>query len=188
MKRSEINSAVACAQRCFETNHWALPPHPQWDVTDFGLGEFPKMGAVLVNLALEPEYSEKVIYMTHRQLIINHAHKKKKEDIICRVGAFSIRLWFGQPGKWKPTGRVQVNNELRTVKSGDVIHLRAGERITLTPGLYHEFWALSDECIIGEVSTANDDQHDNFFVRQDVGRFTKVEEDEAPLVRLCSDK
>ena len=46
---------------------------------------------------------------------------------------------------------------------------------------------LSEECIIGEVSTANDDLHDNFFVNPDVGRFPGVEEDEAPLLKLVSD-
>ncbi len=36
--------------------------------------------------------------------------------------------------------------------------------MTLVPGVYHEFYPVSAECIIGEVSTANDDLHDNFFV------------------------
>ena len=41
--------------------------------------------------------------------------------------------------------------------------------MTLVPGVYHEFYPLSDECIIGEVSTANDDLHDNFFVIPTLG-------------------
>ncbi|MBS0000573.1 MAG: D-lyxose/D-mannose family sugar isomerase, partial [Cyclobacteriaceae bacterium] len=46
----------------------------------------------------------------------------------------------------------------------------------------------SEECILGEVSTANDDLHDNFFIDPDIGRFTEIIEDEPPLVKLVSDK
>jgi D-lyxose ketol-isomerase len=65
--------------------------------------------------------------------------------------------------------------------------LQAGERITLTPGIYHAFWPEGADCIIGEVSTANDDNHDNFFVNPDVGRYPHVDEDEPAAVKLLSD-
>jgi len=65
--------------------------------------------------------------------------------------------------------------------------LNSGERVRLVPGVYHEFFPESEDCIIGEVSTANDDLHDNFFVNPDVGRYPGVDEDEPPLVRLVSD-
>lgn len=187
MKRSEINSALAKAMRCFAANQFALPPKPGWDATDFGLNDFHRYGAVLVNLALENEYSEKVIYMTHRQAIPSHCHRKKKEDIICRAGVFSLQVWFGMPGQWDATGKIQVNNAMQAVPSGHIFHLTAGERITLPPPVYHEFWALSDEAIIGEVSTQNDDVGDNFFVNPKVGRFPKIVEDEPPLVRLVGE-
>ena len=74
------------------------------------------------------------------------------------------------------------------MRAGKPVILHAGERITLVPGVYHEFAPASEECIIGEVSTANDDLHDNYFVSPDIGRFPGVEEDEAPLVKLVSDK
>jgi hypothetical protein len=188
MKRSEINSAIARAERCFRAHHWALPPNPQWDVTDLGLGNFCRWGAVLVNLALEEEYSEKLIYMFHRQIVPAHCHKKKKEDIIARVGTFSMQVWFGNSKRWDKTGSLQVNNVLRAARSGQIIHLGPGERVTLEPGVYHEFWALSDDAMIGEVSTKNDDLHDNFFVNSDIGRFPEIIEDEPPLVRLVSEK
>ncbi len=187
MKRSEINAAIARAQTCFQTHGWALPPHPQWDVTDLGLEDFRRWGAVLINLALEEEYSEKLIYLFHRQIIPAHCHKKKKEDIIARFGVFSVQIWFGQPGCWKPSGQVQINNIMRQVRSGQIVHLQAGERITLEPRVYHEFWALNDEAIIGEVSTKNDDLHDNFFVNPNVGRFPRIEEDEPPLIKLIGE-
>jgi len=51
MKRSEINAAYHSASACFAAHHWALPPSPKWDITDFGLGDFPGHGLTLINLA-----------------------------------------------------------------------------------------------------------------------------------------
>lgn len=188
MKRSEINGAVKSATDFFAENKWHLPPNPRWDVTDFGLGDFKQWGLVLINLCEEPEYCEKLMYARKGMVTPAHAHKKKKEDIICRTGVFEISLWDGEPGQNDgKTFTVQVNNEPLEVVSGQSITLKAGERITLTPGIYHEFWPTSNECIIGEVSTANDDVNDNFFINPDIGRFSTIDEDEAPIVTLVSD-
>jgi D-lyxose ketol-isomerase len=73
------------------------------------------------------------------------------------------------------------------VRAGQAIRLRAGERVTLPPRGWHEFAPTSDECIMGEVSTANDDQNDNFFLDPKVGRFPQVVEDEPRALRLVSD-
>jgi hypothetical protein len=81
-----------------------------------------------------------------------------------------------------------VNGTSRELRSGETFALKAGERITLTPGIYHAFWPEGVDCIIGEVSTANDDAHDNFFVNPDTGRFPEIEEDEPAKIRLLSDK
>jgi D-lyxose ketol-isomerase len=189
MKRSEINRLIRSAESCYRAHGWALPPRPRWDVTDFGLGEWRKFGLVLVNLAEEPEYCEKLMYAQKGMTTPSHTHRKKKEDIICRWGRLGIQVWAGKPGGDEGrTLTIPVNHEPREVKSGSVIELEAGSRVTLVPGVYHEFYPLSDECIIGEVSTANDDLNDNFFVNPDIGRYAKIEEDEPPLVRLVSDK
>ena len=60
--------------------------------------------------------------------------------------------------------------------------LKAGESITLTPRMYHKFWAGEDGGVLvcGEVSTINDDMIDNRFAEK-VSRFAKIEEDELPL-------
>ena len=84
--------------------------------------------------------------------------------------------------------KVKVNGSPRDVASAEMISLKPGERVTLIQGVYHEFFAASDECMIGEVSTANDDLHDNFFVNPEIGRFPGIEEDEEPIVTLVSDK
>lgn len=188
MKRSTVNRAVRDAAEFFKKHHWSLPPEPRWDVTDFGLGDFNKNGLVLVNLAEEKEYCEKLMYARKDMHTPCHSHKLKKEDIIVRVGKLAIRLWKGSPSDSKEDiFEVKVNGKFRKVKSREIVILSDGERVTLAPGIYHEFWPVSEECILGEVSTANDDLTDNFFVNPAVGRFSELEEDEPLRVKLVSD-
>jgi D-lyxose ketol-isomerase len=187
MKRSEINKAVKNASKFFQKNNWILPPNPKWDVTDFGLGDFKQAGLVLVNLADEEEYCEKLMYAEKDQVTPPHTHKKKKEDIICRNGDLIVQVWEGEPGEANSSFKVKVNGEFISVDSGEEIKLSSGERITLVPGVYHKFFPVSDECIIGEVSTANDDLNDNFFSDPDIGRFSSIIEDEDPIVKLVNE-
>lgn len=188
MKRSEINAAFRAASDCFARHQWALPPEPRWDITDFGLGRFQSEGLTLINLAEEPEYCEKLMFAWKGQTTPAHTHRIKKEDIICRAGRLSIQVWQGTPAAAEAgTFPLQVNGESRRVASGEVVTLKPGERVTLTPGTYHAFWPESDECIIGEVSTANDDATDNVFVDPDIGRFPEILKDEQPLVTLISE-
>jgi len=187
MKRSDINQLIRSADKCFVSHGWILPPNPRWDVTDFGLGAFRRYGLVLVNLAEEPEYCEKLMYALKGMTTPAHTHKKKKEDIICRWGQLDVLVWKDKLIDDDEILSLKINGRTREVRTGHAIHLHAGERVTLTPGVYHEFLPATDECIIGEVSTANDDLHDNFFVNPDIGRFPGVEEDEPPLLKLISD-
>ena len=172
--------------RCFKAFHWALPPKPRWDVTDCGLGEFDKVGLVLLNLAEQPEYCEKLMYAKERQVTPMHTHRHKKEDIICRSGKLAIELWKEHP-KHARKGEVFLlcrNGNETAVRSGETIILQAGERVRIEPGIYHSFWPESKDAIIGEVSTANDDVNDNLFVDPKIGRFPEIEEDEQPLAYL----
>lgn len=189
MKRSHINQLICSASACFKKHGWTLPPNPQWDVTDFGLGKPEHFGLVLVNLAAEPEYCEKLMYAKKGMTTPAHCHRSKKEDIICRWGTLRVQLWAGKPSETERRElTLSVNNEPRTVNSGEAIVLHSGERVRLTQGIYHEFFPESDECIIGEVSTANDDLNDNCFVNPNIGRYPGIEEDEPPLVHLISEE
>lgn len=188
MKRSEINKAYTDAKSFFEKNGWHLPSNPKWDVTDFGLGDFANFGLVLVNLCEEIEYCEKLMYARKGMTTPAHYHKKKKEDIICRTGEFCIHLWDKEMAKSGSEVKVKINGDWKTVNSNTQLIIKAGERITLFQGVNHAFWPTSDECIIGEVSTANDDLNDNFFYNPDIGRYPTIDEDEKPLIKLISDK
>jgi len=182
MKRSEINAAVREAARAWKKHGWTLPPNAKWDVTDFGLGNFSKYGLVLVNLAEQPEYCEKLMFTRRNQVTPRHYHKAKKEDIICRWGRLAMKL-FARTKKV----RLQVNGEWRELPSGKKLLLNAGDRITLSRKVDHTFWADSTYAVIGEVSTANNDVCDNFFNDRRVGRFSRIIEDEPPVVKLVSD-
>ncbi len=188
MKQSEINAAYLEAKAAFEANGWALPPKPKWDITDFGLGDFARYGLVLINLTEEPEYCEKLMYARKNQFTPMHSHQKKKEDIICRSGKLAIEVWKGVPNSDHPRTcfTLQRNGESVTIQSGDILVLQAGERVTLVPGIYHEFRGADGPVIIGEVSTANDDLNDNLFINPDIGRFSSIEENARPAVQLVS--
>ncbi len=189
MKRSQINAAIRRAQAAFAASGWALPPEPRWDVTDFGLGKFEKLGLVLVNLAEEPEYCEKLMFSGANQMAPLHTHRVKKEDIICRSGSLMLELWADHPGRCERGAPVSIprNGRPYIARNGEPFAISAGERVTLVPGVYHAFWGSGGGCVIGEVSTANNDATDNFFVDPDIGRFPEIEEDEPALVRLVSE-
>ena len=191
MKRSEINHAIAEAMVAFERHHWHLPPEPRWDVTGFGLGDFEKYGLTLVNLTELPQYCEKIMYARKGQITPIHKHNSKQEDIISRIGVLAIKLYAeDENGEFsEDKGEVEVlrDGEPQTLKSGTIIFVKSGERVTLKPGGFHKFWPVSDYCIIGEVSTYNDDVSDNVFVNKDVGRFEEIDEDEPALYKLVSD-
>jgi len=190
MKRSTVNQAVKDAIQCFKKHHWHLPPDPRWDVTDFGLGHFEQYGLVLINLTEEDEYCEKLMYARKGMTTPCHSHIRKKEDIIVRNGKLAIQVWKGRPAEADKDKKfpLKINGVIDNVNSGDVLALESGQRITLEPGIYHEFYPLSEECIIGEVSTSNDDLHDNLCIDPDIGRFSEIIEDETPIVKLVSDQ
>jgi hypothetical protein len=119
-----------------------------------------------------------------------HCHARKKEDIICRSGSLMLTLWPSKPlegAALPPAFTAKIDGEAARVGTGEPLVLGAGSRITLVPGVWHQFTPTGGECIIGEVSTANDDLADNFFLETQVGRFPGIEEDEPAAVRLVGE-
>jgi hypothetical protein len=74
------------------------------------------------------------------------------------------------------------------VEAGHTFQLSPGASITLTPFLYHEFWAEAGTgtSIVGEVASVNDDDTDNMFLAK-VGRFPSIEEDVPAAHKLCTE-
>ena len=169
-----------------------------WDVTDFGLGRYAQDGLLLFTLrngnVNNPEdhktYCEKIIICQAGQRCPLHFHWNKIEDVIACAGAdVAMRLYNSgrdeAPDRRSPV-RVSLDGVVTQLAAGGKLVLSAGRSITLTPGLYHEFWAEGGPCLIGEVSAVNDDTADNRFADA-IGRFPKIEEDEQPLYYLCNE-
>lgn len=171
-----------------------------WDITDYGEGRFGEMGLFLFTTRNGSEadlrrgggmcYAEKIMISRRDQLSPMHRHIVKAEDIINRGGAMlALKLYNSDPsGGICKTSDVTVATDglLRTQGPGEVLHLAPGESVTLMPGNWHAFWGEGGDVLIGEVSTVNNDLTDNIFA-QPIGRFARIEEDEAPRHLLVSD-
>ena len=80
--------------------------------------------------------------------------------------------------------KIRKNLRLSRKQSGKL----GGESIHVQQYLYHDF-AVEEgtgPVLLGEVSQCNDDNTDNRF-NPPVGRFPKIEEDEAPYRLLCNE-
>lgn len=171
-----------------------------WDITDFGSGDFEHVGLVVFTIrnghhALKPytqkTYAEKVLIVRENQRTPMHHHLFKEEDIICRSsGTLLCKVHNSTPNKTLADTDVEVSLDgvRHRVKAGHIFTLKPGMSITLTPHLYHEFWAEkgTGTAIVGEVSSVNDDDADNVFIGK-LGRFPKIEEDVPATYKLCTE-
>ncbi|MGG0717983.1 D-lyxose/D-mannose family sugar isomerase [Robertmurraya massiliosenegalensis] len=167
-----------------------------WDITDFGRGDFRSEGLLLFtirngnlnNNKYIKSYAEKILIVEEEQVTPFHFHWNKMEDIINRGGGnLLVQLYNSTKEEDFADTPVQVSIDGRsvTVEPGAIIRLTPGESITLPVGLYHKFWGEkgNGKVLIGEVSMVNDDFTDNRFYKE-AGRFSEIEEDEAPLYLL----
>ena len=223
MKRSEINRALKEMEAMILRQGFHLPPFchftPQqwqtlgheydeirenmlgWDITDYGLGDFDRVGFSLITLRngnlhqagkYPKPYAEKLLYLKEGQYSPNHFHWSKMEDIINRGGGnLLIRVYNSLPDESidrESDVTVHMDGMVKVVPAGTQIRLAPGMSMTMTRGLYHDFEVESGSgpVLIGEVSQVNDDHTDNRF-EPPVGRFPVIEEDEAPYRLLCNE-
>ena len=168
-----------------------------WDITDYGLGKFEETGLFLFTVRNGQEadlkagqgmlYAEKIMISRRDQLSPMHYHLVKAEDIINRGGGTLVIELYHKEAEGQGLDRhrevtVMCDGMARTVQAGGRIALAPGESVTLLPRVYHAFWGEGGDVLIGEVSTVNDDNTDNYFLDK-LGRFPSLVEDE-PLHRL----
>jgi len=218
MKRSEMNNMIKEAVDFIDQMSFKLPPFafwkPEewttkgkeydeirdnmlgWDITDFGSGDFRKVGLLLFtirngnlnnNKYIKP-YAEKILIVEEEQVTPFHFHWNKMEDIINRGGGnLLVQVYNSQEdGEFADTPvEISIDGRVCSVEPGAIMRITPGESITLPVGQYHKFWGEkgSGKVIIGEVSMVNDDLADNRF-HEKAGRFSEIEEDEAPLYLL----
>lgn len=170
-----------------------------WDITDFGRGDFRKYGLMLFTIRngvtgseLYPKkYAEKIMISRSNQLTLMHCHVLKTEDIINRAGGRLVFELYNRKGNTTELDDTPVKLVLDgrkiTIPAGGKVVLDPGESLTLTPNVFHQFYAEEgDDVMIGEVSSVNDDHTDNVFYEPQL-RFPGVEEDEVIYRRTVMD-
>jgi D-lyxose ketol-isomerase len=219
MKRSAIDAAILSALALADSCHFALPPLARWqrktwerrddlaetlargigwDVTDFGHGDFARLGLTLLTIRngtagewaarAGQVYAEKLMFSSAGQETPFHFHVAKTEDIINRGGGrLAVELHPSENvngGLGLGGGRVctLVSGVFTAIEAGHTLYLAPGEWIQIPTGVYHRFWAVDGPVMGGEVSSVNDDAGDNVFLVPGA-RFPVIEED-APALFL----
>ena len=218
MKRSEINKLIAKSIEIFHKNKFYLPDfgywtrndwqekgieieeiisrHLGWDITDYGKGDFYKVGLIHFTIRNGKynsgrNYCEKIMIGLPGQKLPWHFHCNKYEDIINRGGGdliVQVRLKTQENEFSEEYVKISVDGVKKTFQSGEKINLKPGQSIYLPAYVFHRFWANESGGIvlIGEVSSINDDKSDNFY-NEKIRRFIDIEEDTEPNYLLCSD-
>ncbi|MBN1936067.1 MAG: D-lyxose/D-mannose family sugar isomerase [Anaerolineae bacterium] len=222
MKRSAINLIMRDADAFIRSRGFYLPPFAYWtpddwrdkgpevaeivendlgwDITDFGRGDYRRMGLFLFTIrngsvdnlkSMQGKiYAEKLLVVDVDQITPMHFHWGKAEDIINRGGGrLLVQLYNSTPKDELDNSPVTVSMDgVRcTVQAGGTVELEPGESITLPQRLYHKFWGADARVLVGEVSVVNDDRRDNRFYEPVRGRFPEIDEDEPPLYLLIQD-
>lgn len=226
MKRSKVNEMIRYTIHALKEAKFPLPPFAYytpdewkkldeseielvenmlgWDVTDFGSGDFDRIGLTVFTFRngnshakdkYPKPYAEKILYVMDGQILPYHYHWEKREDIINRGGGkLEITLYnatpedyadveggrAGQPGQFDDTPVIaNVDGKKIMVPAGGKIILEPGQSISLEPGQYHMWQGVpgTGDVILFEVSTTNDDTIDNRFYTASE-RIPSLEEDE----------
>lgn len=221
MKRSELNKIMKDALEFIDKMNFKLPPFAfwsleewktkgseydeirdnmlGWDITDFGSGDFMKVGLLMFTIRngsfdkpkyIKP-YAEKLLIVEEEQITPFHFHWSKMEDIINRGGGnLMVQVYNSrEDGKFADTPvKISLDGRNYCVDAGTVVKIIPGESITLPVRQYHKFWGEkgTGKILLGEVSKVNDDRVDNRFY-DTVGRFPDIEEDEKPLYLLSNE-
>ncbi|MDB0033661.1 D-lyxose/D-mannose family sugar isomerase [Alphaproteobacteria bacterium] len=169
-----------------------------WDVTDFGKGLFNEQGITLFCIrngiqgnAQDKPYAEKLLFMREGQEIPFHSHKVKLEDIINRGGGDLVIEFVMVNEHLKEKNEninILVDGVQVEVEPHEPLILKRGQSVTVERNIYHKFYAVKGTGMVmaGEVSQVNDDNNDNYFL-EPVGRFTQIEEDEQPIHPLWNE-
>ena len=212
MKRSGINQIIRETLRFLDASQFYLPEWSRWtlpewqanrghcraiferclgwDVTDSG-GDFDTNGLVLFTIRngiarTERAYCEKIIVMKPGQVCPYHHHVEKTEDIINR-SEHDIAFQIYDERMPDEVVRISIDAIEHTIESRSQLILHSGQSLTLSPFYTHRFWPVDNVVLIGEVSSANDDQTDNIFAENATRRFPDIQEDEEILYPIVGD-
>jgi len=171
-----------------------------WAVTDFGQGDFDRVGITMFDVRngnkTRPEegtpYGEKIFVLKPGQRLPFHFHWNKTEDIVSRAGGtLMIQLYNSHDDETmdeSSPGVVYCDGIAKPFAAGQVFEIPHGASLTITPRLYHRFWAKEDGAVLvgGEISTISVPQTDNRF-GESARRFVPIEEDVPPTYLMNID-
>lgn len=219
MKRSEVNSIISGLEKFFAEHKFMLPVWASWspedwkgkydicyeiidnklgwDITDFGSGDFNRVGLSLFTIRngnwdkKDKMYCEKIMVADEEQETPMHFHWAKTEDIINRGGGNLVMELYNATDDDKLSPdlvTVSIDGVLTTGEAGKPLILKPGQSICLKSRLYHRFYGEKGKgkVLIGEVSLVNDDAKDNRFY-EEIGRFPEIDEDVKPYRLLVND-
>jgi D-lyxose ketol-isomerase len=148
-----------------------------WNIVEFEEGAFFKSGIAVFTLRMGdyrdlPKgagrlYGEKAFVLFEGQSVPHHYHRVKTEDLINRGGGIlGVNLVkVDAKGERLPDAITLERNGIEiTVPANTTLHLDPGESIVLVPRVAHAFLGVS-EVLCGEISLANDDSVDNYFLQ-----------------------
>ena len=148
-----------------------------WNIVEFKPGAFATEGSSVFTLRMGDWrnlgngrgrlYGEKALLADEGQRAPHHYHIVKTEDIINRAGGWFVVELFKVDRSGAPLKeRFRAVKDVKTLDlgPGDQVRLAPGESLTLEPFVAHSFWAEGGEVLAGEVSLANDDRADNYFL------------------------
>jgi len=220
MKRSELNRIVRDSLDFIDELNFKLPPFAYftyedwktkggeyaeipdniigWDITDFGSGDFGKVGLVILttrngsnNAKYPKSYGEKLMICEIGQVTPYHQHGRKLEDIINRGGGTFVFKCFKRDAEGnilKDPFSIAIDGRRVMINPEERVELQPGESVFFEPGVYHTFWAENGKTLVGEVADYEDyEEADAADFHEEFDLSMKIEEDEPILYPLFTE-
>ena len=147
-----------------------------WNIVEFEKDAFFRSGIAVFTLRMGDYrelsrgggrlYAEKAFVLFESQRVPHHYHRVKTEDLINRGGGVLGVNLVKVDADGKPLAEaitLERNGIEVSVPADTTLHLEPGESVVLPPGLAHAFIGVN-EVLCGEISLANDDATDNYFL------------------------
>jgi D-lyxose ketol-isomerase len=151
MMRSEVEKARDDVRKMLTDAGITLGPGEEIEITDFGKENYEKLGLGLIIRSNEAEYASKWLTVRPGQVCPNHYHKIIKETFFI------------------------INGDVTMVLDGVETKMKPGDKVTLGPGTWHEFWSEGG-AVIEEVTTHQEPQ-DSYFEDETIQRHMRIQED-----------
>lgn len=149
MKKSMVEKAKRDVRGMLLGAGIVLPPETEIEITDFGKGNYERIGLGLVIRVDEPEYGSKWLTLLPGQECPNHYHRYIKETFFVIKG--DVCMWTG----------------------GGKTVMKSGDKVTIPPGGWHRF--SSEKGAVIEEITTRQIRDDSYFEDKTIKRYVDAE-------------